>query len=294
MLDLDPAREPAPPKDAATVIVVRETADGIQLFCVERHARSEFLGGAVVFPGGKVDPSDRGERWRGLSTPLAERARRFGNDATEARSFAVAALRELLEEGAILPLEGARLNAEQTLEWRQALAERARKDEPANAFADLLAERHVKAATGRLEALCRWVTPVAESRRYDTRFFVLPLPEGQSGLHDRHETTSSFWASPSELLERSQRGEIFLAPPTSQTIAIFVPAKSIAEALAIARVQSLEPVCPWVVRAGPELVLALPGDPLYPEAHAPPVDASAPTRFVLQGGRFVGQRVTVE
>lgn len=292
MLDLNPEREPTPPRDAATVVVVREAPSGVELFCVERHARSGFLGGAVVFPGGKVDASDRAERWRELSTPLADRVRRFGSNEAEARAFAVAALRELLEEGAILPLDGARLGADQALEWRRSLSERAGDSRRVEAFADLLAEREAKVATGQLEALSRWVTPVAESRRYDTRFYVLPLPEGQVGLHDRRETTSSFWASPRELLERSERGEIFLAPPTSQTIAIFVSARSVADALAIARAQSLEPICPWAVFEDNELVLALPGDALFPEAHAPPADASAPTRFVLQDGRFTGQRVT--
>jgi 8-oxo-dGTP pyrophosphatase MutT (NUDIX family) len=292
MLDLDPEREAAQPKDAATVLVVRETPSGIELFCVERHARSGFLGGAVVFPGGKVDLSDRAERWRRLSTPLGARALRFGEDEAEARAFAVAALRELLEEGAILPLDGHTLDAEHALEWRQALSDRANRSERADAFAALISERRARLATGRLEALWRWITPVAESRRYDTRFYVLPLPDGQVGLHDRHETTSSFWASPRELLARSERGEIFLAPPTSQTIAIFVPAKNVADVLAIARQQSLEPVCPWAVLEGDRMVLALPGDPLFPGAHAPPADAAAPTRFVLEGGRFVGRRVS--
>ena len=70
------------------------------------------------------------------------------------------------------------------------------------AFAQLLQERGLRLATDRLEALWRWITPQVEARRYDTRFYLLALPDGQLGRHDERETTRSFWATPRELLER--------------------------------------------------------------------------------------------
>lgn len=285
MLDFDSDRPTVQPKDAATVVVVRQAASGVELFCVQRHARSGFLGGAIVFPGGKVDPADAHEQWRELSTGLGDRVRQLADSEARARSFAIAALRELLEEAALLPVTGAALDAEAALSLREQLARE-------SSFADLLRHHDLRVDTARLEALGRWVTPAAESRRYDTRFYVLPLPQGQSGAHDQHETTSSFWATPARVLERWERGEIFLAPPTVRSVEIFRAAGSVDEALAIARGQSLDPVCPYFVMDGDRAVLALPGDPLFPEPGEPPADPLAPTRFEMDGGRFVGRRVT--
>jgi 8-oxo-dGTP pyrophosphatase MutT (NUDIX family) len=287
MLDLDPDRPPVVPRDAATVVVLRQGRGAVELFCVKRHARSGFLGGAVVFPGGKVDPTDGHGQWADLSSPLAPRARELADSVEVARTFAVAALRELLEEAAILPVVGARLDARAALSLRAELGENA----ASSAFAELLRRHDLTVDTARLEALWRWVTPAAESRRYDTRFYVMPLPEGQTGQHDQHETTSSFWATPRDILDRWERGEIFMAPPTVRTAEIFLDADSVEAALGIARAQSLEPVCPFFTMENDRAVLALPGDPLYPEPAPVPGDPAAPTRFELVDNRFVGRRV---
>jgi len=291
VLDFDPARTPVAPKAAATVVVFRQAERGIELFCVERHARSGFLGGAIVFPGGKLDPADEDLAWRRSTTELGERALAFGPDADTARGLAVAALRELLEEAAILPVDGDGLDGRQALELRDELARRQHDPQTgASAFRHLIEERRLRPDLRRLEALWRWITPTAESRRYDTCFYVLPLPAGQSGLHDRRETTSSFWATPLELLSRWERNEIFLAPPTVRTIEIFAGALGIEQVLGVTRAQSLTPICPVFVLDCERPVLALPGDPLYPEKHAVPSDPEAPTRFEFRGTRLVGRR----
>lgn len=286
--DQDPDRETTPPKDAATVIVVREDDDCIRLFCVKRHQSSGFLGGALVFPGGKLAAADLDPEWEARSTPLGERARLLGTDERVARGYAVAALRELLEEAAILPTVGPSLGPEALESLRRELGSRAQ--EP-RAFQSLLAERELVLDVARLEALWRWVTPRAEQRRFDTRFYVLSAPPGQSGRHDDHETTHSFWASPTELLQVWERGEAFLAPPTLRAIQLFERARSVEEALGLARVQPLEPVCPEFMMVGESAVLALPGDALFSEPRAAPSDPDAPTRFVLEDGRFIPRRV---
>lgn len=279
---------PATPRDAATVVVMRCSDHGLELFCVERHKRSGFMGGALVFPGGKVDPSDHHESWQRLATGLSERARLLAEKEVQARAFAVAVLREALEEAAILPVVGNSLDANQALGLRSALARGAVDGQPA--LASLLDERRLLLDTGRLEALGRWITPTAEPKRFDTRFYLLALPEGQSGLHDDHEMTKSFWATPRELLERWERGEVMLAPPTAWTIGLFYGLKDFDTAFAVARRQSLSPVEPNFTNDGSDVVLTLPGDPLHPVAVPAPDDPDAPTRFVLQNGRFVPKR----
>jgi 8-oxo-dGTP pyrophosphatase MutT (NUDIX family) len=280
------------PRDSATIVVLRQAERTVELFCVERHPRSQVLGGAIVFPGGKVDAADWEDCWGELTTSLQPRARAFGEERA-ARAFAVAALRELLEEAAILPVTGAGVSHHTALELQSLLASvPGTEHEESLAFAELLRARGNRLATDRLEALWRWITPQMEARRYDTRFYLLALPEGQLGRHDERETTRSFWATPEQLLERWGNSEIVLAPPTFCTIALLRAARSVDEAFTIARRQSLQPICPVACFEGGQMVIALPGDPLHPDdALEGSADVSAPTRFVVEDGRLVARRV---
>src|ERR1700691_5318350 len=118
MLDLDPSPTGVPPKDAATLVVVRDGAAGLEVFCVERQ-KVGFLGGAIVFPGGKLDPGDLDPAWaEQTSSPPA---RSSADDRTR-RGLGVAACREALEEAAILPVDGASLTHAELLDWRTRLA----------------------------------------------------------------------------------------------------------------------------------------------------------------------------
>jgi 8-oxo-dGTP pyrophosphatase MutT (NUDIX family) len=291
MLDFDPNRQAVTPRDAATVVVVRPATVGIEVFAVKRHARSGFMGGALVFPGGKVDAADRSPGWALRSTPLSSRALSLASDPGAALGFAIAALRELLEEAAILPVTGGELDAEAALALRAELTARTGAGAtPSEALLELLQTRGLSADAGRLEPLSRWITPAAETRRYDTRFYLMPLPERQSGRHDEHETTMSLWKTPAELLELWARGEVFLAPPTSRTLDLLSEARDVDDAIAIARAHPLDSLCPFFTQDGDQVVLALPGDPLYPEAAPAPADPRAPTRFVMEAGRFVPRR----
>src|SRR5262249_2792311 len=132
----------------------------------------------------------------------------------------------------------------------------------------------------------RWITPEAESRRFDARFFLLELPLGQVGRHDEHETTMSFWARPAGILDRAARGEIFLAPPTTRTLELLAGEADVASALVLAGGQSLRPICPSFVPDASAPFLALPGDPEHPVRER---RVAGPTRFVLREGRFVSE-----
>jgi 8-oxo-dGTP pyrophosphatase MutT (NUDIX family) len=239
------------------------------------------MGGALVFPGGKVEPGDESDDWADLSTPLGARGRSLSDDPRTARAFSVAALRETLEEAAIVPTVGDRVTAATAEALRSELAAPG-----APSFATCLRRRALVLDTGRLEALSRWITPVGESRRFDTRFYVLVLPQHQEGCHDAHETTKSFWATPREILDRWEAGEVHLAPPTSWTIGLFCTARDVRSAFAIARRASLSPVCPCFVEDAGQMVLVLLGDPLHPDG-APREAGLGVTRFVLRDARFV-------
>jgi 8-oxo-dGTP pyrophosphatase MutT (NUDIX family) len=279
VLDLDPNRAAVPPREAATLLLVRDGDSSLEIFCVVRHAKSGFLGGAVVFPGGKVDATDRDAAW----SPRVNEAPRFVPDEDEAsaRAFAVAACREALEEAAILLTTGDPLLHEDVLLLRSHVGTNAVP------FRDALAERDLTLDLASLHAFGRWVTPVAESRRFDTRFFLACAPRGQQGAHDAYETTASFWASPRAVLDRFDRGELQLAPPTHRCLELLAGASSTREAIELAARLGLLPVCPKLVPV-PEgagtLALVLPGDPEHDVSESRVPGSS---RFVLRGERWV-------
>jgi 8-oxo-dGTP pyrophosphatase MutT (NUDIX family) len=269
MLDLDAKREGAPPRDAATLVLVRDTPEGVAVFCVERHPKSGFMGGAIVFPGGKLDAADADPAWNGAAT-----AARPGSESL--RALAIAACRESLEEAAILPVTGGPIEHAAVLDLRS----RAKSE----ALHALLAARGLRLDLDQLRVFARWITPIAEARRFDARFFLCVAPEGQPGAHDDRETTTSFWARPADVLARYQRGDVQVMPPTHRTLEWLAAARTTAEALKLAESACLDPICPKLVRQGDTLALTLPGDPEHDVRDA---RVAGKSRFVLRGERWL-------
>jgi 8-oxo-dGTP pyrophosphatase MutT (NUDIX family) len=279
MLDLDPERTVAAPRDAATLVILRDGDDGLEVFAVERNKKSRFLGGAVVFPGGKLDASDGAPEWATRVTALHPRAPLFGDPSG---ALGIAACREALEEAAILPVSGGTITHDALLALRTAL------NSDASQLAKTLDARGLRLDLASLVPLSRWVTPVAENRRFDTRFYVARAPDGQPGAHDDWETKASWWARPSVILDRFTKGELELYPPTHRTLALFADFASTTSALAWAETSCLEPICPELVRhadaRGEALGLVLPGDP---EHSLCDVRVAGASRFVLRGAQWL-------
>jgi 8-oxo-dGTP pyrophosphatase MutT (NUDIX family) len=303
LLDLKIDRDGVTPKDAATIILVRnadpssdrDAGDaGVEVFCVERSKQSRFLGGAIVFPGGKVDPSDASEDWIALCTrlralrkdPQKQKLDAFTTSDAHLRTLTIAACRETLEEAAMLHVTGARASEVNDAEL---LALRARLTTDPAALRTFLGERGLLLDLGALHPLARWVTPETEARRYDARFFVAVAPPGQAGAHDEHETMASFWATPKEVIRRWQAGEVQVAPPTHCTLALLSSCATTDDVLALANESCLDSICPRLVRQieaideAETLALALPGDPEHEikERRVP-----GPSRYVLRGDRW--------
>jgi 8-oxo-dGTP pyrophosphatase MutT (NUDIX family) len=285
MLDLDANREAVPPKDAATIILVRDGERGVEVFCVRRSKGSRFLGGAIVFPGGKVDAADGDPRWSAITNaPRATSTTAttpFAAEPQHLRAITIAACREMLEEAAILHVVGEHVrdvtqDAVSTLRARLA-------DDPL-ALSSFLTERRLTLDLHALYPFARWITPVAEARRYDTRFFVAAAPPGQTGMHDQHETTESMWATPARILERWESNEVDLAPPTQRTLWLLASCTSIRSVVELAEAACLDPICPQLVKQGETIALTLPGDPEHEvrESRVP-----GPSRYVRRGDRFV-------
>lgn len=244
-------------RDAATVLLVRDEpqpggAAALEVFMVRRHASSGFVGGHHVFPGGVVDDGDRDAAWtdhcRGPANP-----------------FAIAAVREVLEEAAIL------LAVDRSAEAPVSMA--------ADRVGALAKEVH-SGASGFLEACRRegldlrvddlllwshWITPEGEPRRYNTHFFVAAAPADQEAIHDDLELTEGAWATPGHFLDRHRAGEIQMILPTVATLRSIEKFNSTSALLAAAADRGpITPTAPEM-RRRPDgsVTIHIDGDPVW-------------------------------
>ena len=202
------------PVPAATLILIRDTPDGPQVLLQQRSATSRFVAGAWVFPGGRLDPDDHDNHWEHPSlSPLSARrqlALREGN----ALAYWVAAVRESFEEAGVLlacgPDSTGTPPADPTTRdaWRQALM---RGDLH---FADLCRRERLTLNLDQVFYVNHWITPANLPIRYDTRFFIARLPEGQEADHRHFEAVDTRWVSPDDALRRCEAGEFKLILPT--------------------------------------------------------------------------------
>ena len=202
----------APPLDAATVVMLRDGQDGLQVLLMRRHQASNVLGGVYVFPGGKLDAQDQSPTWlQRLSQDhetLHARLHEPDLAAERAAGLFVAAMREAYEECRVL-LGCGQVAQAGTQALQQALAS-------GQSWHEAFASQAVPLNTEHLLPWCRWITPQQASvtnKRFDTRFFVTRVPDDQVAEHDNHETTETLWIRPGDALLRYWNREIELAPP---------------------------------------------------------------------------------
>ena len=233
------------------MLLVRDGSDGVEVFMLERHLRSDFAGGALVFPGGKVDPADRSlpaPQWAGID-PVAV-AERMQTDPGRALALHVAAVRETFEEaGFLFARRGGDAVTARDLEVVAADRARQAAGRADAAWAQFLAEHGLVLDLGALAWWSWWVTPVGLHRRYDTRFFVAAVPATQEGAHDDVETTSSRWTTPAAALEDAREGRAMVIYPTRKNLEALAAFASADEAVAAARAGEVD-----VRRVEPEAV----------------------------------------
>ena len=281
----------ANPRPAATVIVLRDRSTGPEVFMVRRHADTAFMGGAHVFPGGRVDAADHGgsEAW---CDGIEHAARQLASlPAGEAIAYHVAAARELFEEagvllarhdtGAFVSLDGADVRERLTQDRSDVHAGRI----PLRA---VIEREHLRLALDALVLFAHWVTPPIDTRQFDTRFFMTRVPPDQKPAHDDTETTHSTWVRPADAIAQSLAGDIVLPPPTWTTLRELEPFASVEAALAWARTRAIVKRMPRLIEQDGRRYLLLPGDPLHPDADSG--DPPSETRFELVDRRWRAER----
>ena len=209
------------PGKASTVILARPGAGGsFEVLMTRRSAHLKVLAGFLVFPGGAVEEDDWSEkmlaRCRGLSPIEAQRILAATMTPEQAMGHWVAAIRELFEETGIhlFVKQGKSLDPtsdalrERLAQSREALSRRRL------ALADLLESEQLVCDVGRLTYLFHRITPNHHPVRFDTRFYVGSLPEGQTPLKFSEEVVESVWLTPQEALKLSEPGGLPMMPPT--------------------------------------------------------------------------------
>ncbi|WP_220480799.1 NUDIX hydrolase [Halosaccharopolyspora lacisalsi] len=239
-----PPETPVPPRDAATVMLLRDTASGPEVFLQRRVEGMPFAGGMTVFPGGGVDrrDADTSVDWSGPAPSWW--AERFGCMPETARALVCAAVRETFEESGVL-LAGPDANTvvSETSAYsaaRDALVSRELS------LAGFLAEAGLVLRADLLRPWGNWVTPEVEPRRYDTRFFLAAMPSGQRADAVTTEVAHAYWQRPAEVLEDRQQGRCGLLPPTWVTLTELAACDTVPDALVTER--RIGRVVPRVVR----------------------------------------------
>ncbi len=263
---------PAVPRRAATVLLLRDHADGMQVYLVRRAASMAFASGMYAFPGGSVDPRDEtGEpdegplgSWADLlglpadapiagpadaapAAPVAESPSPLGRDrAAQARAVLCAAVRETFEEAGVLfagPTGSQLVGDVRADDWE---ADREALVSHRIGLSELLAARGLVLRADLLRPWARWITPEVEPRRYDTFFFLAPLPEGQLARQVGGEADRVVWMRPSDALAGQAAGRLAMLPPTVAVLSALAGSDTVAAALTSA-VRPLVPVTPQVV-----------------------------------------------
>jgi 8-oxo-dGTP pyrophosphatase MutT (NUDIX family) len=277
-----------PARDAATVMLVRDGSDGMEVFMVRRTLNADFVGGAYVFPGGSVDPGDRDpdvERWADGRTD------RDASDRLDVGggglAFWVAAVRECFEESGILlagHTDGTPIGfddpevAARFAEHRRALVAGERR------LVEVCERESLRLALGGIHYFSHWITPLGSRRRFDTRFFVAAAPTGQEPLHDPDELIDQAWIRPGDALDGHRRGTFDLILPTIRNLQAIARFDRAADLLAAAGAErDIPAVLPRVVRDGGGLRILLPGDEGYVAAADQPAIAFTPSDFARRG-----------
>jgi len=270
-----------PPRPAASLVLLRDGPSGIEALLLERPSEDAVLAGAHVFPGGKLDPEDADdESLSRVDASPSHLHARLGEPELDPRTAAalfVAAIREAFEETGVLLARG----ADEPLAVRARLLRR-----EGFSFGEVMARLDLRLDPTLMQPWSRWVTPKVPTmmrRRFDTRFFVARLPEGQLIEPDPREAVAADWMTPRLALVRYQDGAIDLAAPQIMTLAHLTRFADVGAALAEAALRPPPLIRPEPYETQAGRVICYPGDPDHPVAQRA---MPGPTRLLFENGRF--------
>jgi 8-oxo-dGTP pyrophosphatase MutT (NUDIX family) len=226
------------PIPAATVLLLRDGAAGLEVFMVIRNHQIDFASGALVFPGGKLDPQDTDPRVLARLSAAATSAL----DATQA-PLRAAAIREVFEESGIFLARRADASALLpdlvTASWQQGL------NAQQLSMADIIESGNLTLAGDQLVHFSHWITPPMMPKRFDTHFYLARVPAGQVAHHDGEENVGSVWITPRQAIMDASNLTRTIIFPTLSNLVRLARHGSVEEAFEAARNARVTPITPW-------------------------------------------------
>lgn len=227
---------PSEARPAATVLLLRDRSDGLEVFMIERHKNIQFMGGALVFPGGRVNPEDDQLMPKGSPEDYSDFA------------FRVAAIREAFEECGILLARDAASGAMVDEARRDELAVQYRKpiENGELSMAEFVHKEGLDLAVDHLVRFAHWITPEVETKRFDTVFYAAAAPDDHDGVHDGSESVDSLWITPQQALVDGESGHRAVMFPTRLNLEKLGESGDVESALSAAHAAKIVTVQPWV------------------------------------------------
>jgi len=213
---------------SATVLLVKDIEDDFEIFMVTRHQKIKFAGGALVFPGGKLDPEDSDEAL--LSTCRGQKGS-TGVLTDEELAFRICGIRETFEEAGVLLARdnetGNSLSGERGAELAQQYRKALHGGEIS--LAEIVQAEGLILACDQMIVFARWVTPTYFPKRFDTFFFLARVPQDQIASHDDIESTDSLWTTPAQAIADGDEGRKLVVFATRANLGKLALSKSVAE-----------------------------------------------------------------
>ena len=256
-------REPAPAIPSATVLLLRDGSRDLEVFMVQRHHQVDFAQGALVFPGGKVDPAD-------AEPSLRERCD-AGPGSADDLALRVAAIRETFEESGILlarPRPSGELVPGERL-WEIESRHRDALNHKETSLGAIIAAEDLTLACDLLVPFAHWITPEISPKRFDTHFFLVAAPPDQVALHDGRESVDSTWTTPAAALAEADAGRCTIVFPTRLNLMKLARCHAVDESLAKAEGAPIVTVMPRIEQTDAGAVLRIPAEADYDVVDAP-------------------------
>lgn len=253
------------PRPAATLVVVRDSAEGPQVLLLRRAERGDLNSGAWVFPGGLLDPADHEAAHCCGGLDDAAASARLGLESG-GLAYYVAALRECFEEAGLWygHAGDGRLPAATDAGWPALAQGRGALYRGEVALAALCQAHGMRLAVEHLAYIAHWVTPLGRAKRFDTRFFLAAAPAGQQAAHDAGELVEQRWLTPAQAL--AEGAQLKLMTPTLKTLQALEPFTQVSDILAWAHaLPPVRAIMPRLAEGPHGLRTVLPDEPAYAE-----------------------------